>query len=281
MLLGSCDGTSTAADDVSTSSDLFVVSCSLGCSSGDAGNQVFCSVINTPQNQEISILFSKPIDLGSLNSASFRVTDVATGASPQGTYSVDPLDPRRLVFRPALSFDQNGNPNFGLQPNRAYQVTVSGEAQNDPPPYITSTDGRVNQSRLQCTILTSEGIVDPVPGSPSVFITADVKTGEDGFGTPILDRNVSINSGTLVTNVWSGSRVRVRFNDIMNLASVVNPQTKTAPFIRVEVDQDGDPATADRTPISGQFTSPIPSLDPGFTANPQFQAYVEIGRAHV
>jgi hypothetical protein len=278
FLLGSCGGFSASDDtaDGSSSSDLFVVSCSLGCSNGAAGNQVFCSVINTPQNQEISILFSKPIDLGSLNSASFRVTDVATGSSPQGTYSVDPLDPRRLVFRPALSFDQNGNPNFGLQPNRAYQVTVSGEAQNDPPPYITSTDGRPNQSRLQCTILTSEGIVDPVPGSPSVFITADVITGEDGFGNPILDRNVPVNAGTLVSNVWSGSRVRIRFNDIMNLASVVNPQTKTAPFIRVEVDQDGDPGTADRTPISGQFTAPIPSLDPGFAANPQFQAYVDV-----
>ena len=208
-----------------------MVSCSLGCSSGDAGNQVFCSVINTPQNQEISILFSKPIDLGSLNSASFRVTDVATGASLQGTYSVDPLTPGGWSSaRPSRS--TRTATRTSAQPNRAYQVTVSGEAQNDPPPYITSTDGRVNQSRLQCTILTSEGIVDPVPGSPSVFITADVKTGEDGFGNLILDRNVSVNSGTLVTNVWSGSRVRVRFNDIMNLASVVNPQTKTAPHPR-------------------------------------------------
>lgn len=279
LLLGSCDGTSSSG--ANSTGDLYIVSCSLGCSSGvgddaSGGDQVSCSIINTYQNQEISILFSEEIDLVSINSASFRVADASTGTTPQGTYSTDPTDPRRLIFRPALSFDINGNPNFALLANRAYQVTIAGVLQNDPPPYIRSVSGRPNQNRLLCSVITSEGIVDPVPGSPSVAIYADVKIGETPAGDPILLRNQLVNGSEDLTNVWSGSRIRLRFTDIMNLASVVNPQTGTAPFINIEVDQDGDTATNDRTSIGGTFGAPLPSLDPGFTSDPLFQSFVDV-----
>ena len=33
---------------------MFVETCSLGCSSGQGGSQVFCSIVNTSQNQEIA-----------------------------------------------------------------------------------------------------------------------------------------------------------------------------------------------------------------------------------
>ena len=61
--------------------DMHVVSCSLGCTNGNGGEQVFCSIINTFQNQEISVSFSEPIDLFSVNSSSFRVVNVANGTS--------------------------------------------------------------------------------------------------------------------------------------------------------------------------------------------------------
>lgn len=278
LILGSCDGSVSGA---AATGNLYIVQCSLGCSSGvgddpSGGDQVSCSIGNTYQNQEITVLFSEQIDLVSINSASFRVVDASTGTTPQGTFTTDPTDPRRLIFRPSLSFDINGNPSFALLPDRTYQVTIPGVLQNDPPPYIRSISGRPNQNRLLCSVITSEGIVDPVPGSPSAAIYADVKTGVDPNGDPILLRNQLVNGPEDLVDVWSGSRIRIRFNDIMNLASVVNPQTGSAPFIRVEVDQDGDTSTADRTIIGGDYGSPLPSLDPGFTSDPFFQAYVDI-----
>lgn len=278
LILGSCDG---GVSNAASNGNLYIVSCSLGCSSGvgddpSGGDQVSCSIGNTYQNQEISVLFSEEIDLVSINSASFRVVDASTGTTPQGTFTTDPTDRRRLIFRPALSFDINGNPTFALLPNRTYQVTIGGELQNDPPPYIRSITGRPNQNRLLCSVITSEGIIDPVPGAPSVLIYVDVRTGTDSFGDPILARNQLVNGSASLTNVWSGSRIRIRFDDIMNLASVINPQTGTSPFISIEVDADGDTSTDDRTAVGGTFGSPIPSLDPGFTTNPQFQAFVDV-----
>ena len=105
---------------------MHVVSCSLGCTSGQGGQQVFCSVINVFQNQEIAVFFAEPVDLFSVNTSSFRVVNVANGTSPTGQFLLDPTNARRLIWRPSLTFDQLGNPQFGLLPNTSYQVTIPG-----------------------------------------------------------------------------------------------------------------------------------------------------------
>jgi hypothetical protein len=235
--------------------DLYVVSCSLSCTNGAGGSQVFCSIVNTYQNQEISIRFSEPIDLFSVNSSSFRVVDVSNGTSPVGQFFIDPLNPRRLIFRPSLTFDGNGNPNFGFDPNTTYEITIPGQAQGDSPPFIQSTVGRINQSRMQCTIITTEGIIDPVPGDPSVVITADVQL-FDGAGNPttILEDQVVNGGGPELIDVYRDSSVRFVFNDIMNVATLANPTTSTAPFIQVDVDADGSLVTSgDRQPVAGSY----------------------------
>lgn len=248
---------------------LFVRSCSLGCTNGAGGDQVFCSVVNTFQNQEISILFSEPVDLFSVNTSSFRVTDVSNGTTPSGQFFADPLDPRRLIFRPSLSFDQNGNPIFGFEKDKAYEIFIPGTAQGDAPPYIRSIGGRPNQSRVQCTIKTSEGIIDPVPGLPSVEILAiQVALDENGDpifdedGEPVIPKDENGNpiykvapKNPELKHVWRNTDIRFDFNDIMNVATLVNPATGEAPFITVQMDEDGTLSTlADRTPVEGSFT---------------------------
>ena len=47
---------------VGFSGDLFIRSCSIGCTDGSDGRVVTCAVVNVTENQEISILFSEPID---------------------------------------------------------------------------------------------------------------------------------------------------------------------------------------------------------------------------
>jgi hypothetical protein len=246
---------------------MHVLSCSLGCTDGTGGALVGCSIINTFRNQEISVLFSADIDLFSVNASSFRVLDIANGTSPPGEFSIDPFNRRRLIFRPALNFDANGNPEFGFGAFTSYQVTIPGEAQGDSPPFVTSTSGRVNQSRLQCTIETSNEILDPVPGPPSVQIFTDVYLGDDVLGDPILALDQLVNGGVLLEEVWAGTAsdpatIRFVFDDIMNLASVVNPQTGTSPFIFIQIDDDGDLASSsDRTVQSGTFREPGPPVN--------------------
>ncbi|MEE8468637.1 MAG: hypothetical protein V3T22_09290 [Planctomycetota bacterium] len=267
--------------------DLFVLTCSLGCTNGIGGEQVFCSIVNTHRNLEISIRFSEEVDLFSVNSSSFRVVNVENGTTPTGQFFLDPLNPSKLVFRPALSFDQNGNPIFGFDPNTSYQISIPGVAQGDPPPYIQSIDGRANQSRMQCTIFTSEGIIDPVPGAPSVQMFVDVVTSVDGNGNPNgFAEDVLVIEDPELIDVWRETEITFKFNDIMNVATLVNPATGTAPFIRVEVDDDGDLSTDDRKPIEGKFTFlvdqerletflffkgdlPLPSAGPGAPLNPR------------
>ncbi|MDE0914886.1 MAG: hypothetical protein OSB57_06865 [Planctomycetota bacterium] len=238
-----------------SSSSFYIDSCTLGCTDGIEGDAVNCAIANTYQNQEISIIFSEPFDLFSVNSSSFRVTDVANGTTPSGQFFSDPTDPRRLIFRPSLTFDQNGTPVHGLASSTSYKIFLPGVAQMDQGPYIQSTSGVDNMSRMQCTIKTTEGIIDPVPGRPAVMIFADQVAGYQPDGTPIIVSDVLVNGGTELTNVYRQTRLRFEFDDIMNVATLLNPSTGASPNIDIELDEDGDLSTdLDRTPIDGMLT---------------------------
>ncbi|MCP3918752.1 MAG: Ig-like domain-containing protein [bacterium] len=235
---------------------MFVESCNLGCTSGAGGAQVACAIVNAFQNTDVAVRFSQPVDLASVSSNTFRVIDVSNGTSPTGTYFLDPNDRRRVIFRPSLSFDDAGNPIFGLEPNRAYVILIPGQNQQDPGPFITSTQGNPNLSRLDCTIVTSEGIQDLVPGDPGVERFVDVVTAYDPSGNPttiLEDQLVTITPE--LTDVWRGTAIDFVFGDVMNVASVVNPATGQSPFLRVEIDVDGDPATLnDRLAVAGTWS---------------------------
>lgn len=288
LLLLPLGGCSTESGSREFDGDLYVLSCSLGCTNGQDGEQVFCSIVNTFQNQEIAILFSEPIDLFSVNSSSFRVVNVANGTSPPGQFFGDPLNPRRLIFRPALSFNENGTPIFGFQSDTSYEITIPGKAQGDSPPFIQSVSGRENLSRLQCTIFTSEGVIDPVPGAPTVQVFVDVVTSYDVNGNPDgFAEDVLVVDNPEVTEVWRESPITFFFDDIMNVATLVDPSTGNAPFLKVEVDNDGNLSTlGDRSPVEGNYTFsvdqerlettlvfrgdlPFPTAGPDAPANPR------------
>lgn len=271
----SCSGSSASGEN---DGDLYVRACSLGCTNGLGGEQIFCTIVNTFLNQEIALLFSEPVDISTVNSSSFRVLNVANGTTPVGQFFTDPLDARRLIFRPALTFDENGNPSFGFDPNTAYEITIPGVAQGDSAPFIRSTSGRENLARLKCTIQTSDQLIDPVPGPPVVEMYMDRIVGGDpndidrvtagsgnffffdGFGTDGLDNNLINGSGPELVDVWRGSQVWFRFRDIMNPSTLAHPGTKTAPFITVSVDEDGNLITSqDRTNLEGEYVASVDS----------------------
>lgn len=284
LVLSGCSSESREGDG---GRDLFILTCSLGCNNGEGGEQVSCSVIDTYQNQEISILFSEPIDLFSVNSSSFRVVDTSNGTSPTGQFFIDPLDNRRLIFRPSLSFDENGNAIFGFKPFTTYKITIPGTEQGDPPPFITSSSGQENSSRLACTVYTSQGIIDPVAGDPVVeyFVTTVTDYDEQGDPSEFQD-DVQILDDPEATNVWRETNIRFDFNEVMNIATLLNPATGSAPFLKVERDEDGNLATLDdRDPIPGFYTftvdqeelttsllfnpdGSLPSAGSGFPDNP-------------
>jgi len=248
--LAGCSGSSS-----SNGGAFYVETCTLGCTNGAPGNKITCSIIDTFQNQEIALLFSAPVDLFSVNSSTFQVVDVANGTSPPGQFFGDPTNPKRLIFRPSLSFDQNGNPIFGLKQDASYAISIPGKVQDEFGPFIQSTSGQVNQSRMECTIRTSLGIIDPVPGAPTAVTTVDVVTGYDANGNANqFDYDVVVTSTPEIEDVWRQTRITFFFDDVMNVATLLDPASKNAPYITIEVDDDGDLATLDRYDVDGDFS---------------------------
>ena len=234
---------------------MFVESCSLGCANGDGG-QVGCSIVNVGRNVEITLLFSESVDLSSVNSSSFRIINTTNGSVPVGTYSLDPDNARRLIFRPALTFDEVGNPNFALDEDATYEVLLPGENQGDTGPYVESAGGRRNTSRMQCTIRTTEGLLDPVPGAPTFTARIEVRDASgsaievfdpaDGAtGVPVFDPSVEPEETVLV----------VVFDDIMNPATLTNLSTGQSSTITVKVDPDGNTVDpSDQVELAGFFS---------------------------
>lgn len=224
---------------------MFVSSCNLGCSSGQSGAQVACGVAQTFINQEIRVSFSAAIDASSLNSASFEIVNVQTGAPASGSLMVDPLDPLRAIFQPSLSFSGAGTPLFGFESNATYQVRLPGVAQGDFGPFIVSTSGHANYSRVQCVFSSDQGVADPVPGAPRMSALVQVL----GSSSPV---DVTMNA---VVGALTNSPLVFVFDDLMNMSTVLIPATGLPPFLKVEVDDDGELlTTADRTPLAGTFT---------------------------
>ena len=237
-------------------SPMFLDSCSLACTRGDEGVAVFCSTVNTHQNRDITLRFSQPIDPASVDREAFRIVEASTGVAPAGQLAISPLDDRSLVFRPALTFDEVGAPSFGLREGVAYRLSLAGELQGDPGPYVRSRAGAANRTRMDCTIVADQGVLDLVPGPPSVEVFAEVVTAWDGDGNPL-----AIEAGRRLTrdpadlsDVHRASPLRFVFRDLMNPATLARNTSGEAPFVRVEIDADGRLETGDdRAAVAGRF----------------------------
>ncbi len=225
---------------------MYIASSNLGCTNGKGGVQVSCSEINTYLNKDLAIAFSEAVNFATVENASFQVVNVNTGLMPPHNF-VMTANPNRVIFRPDLSFDPFGNPLFGFEPDQSYEIHVHGTAQGDNPPFITSTSGKENASRLMHTIITDRGISDPVPGAAAgtVFV---------GLWDPVSKQCLNKVLAQGLTAVPLDYGICIEFDDLMNLSTVVIPSTGQAPFIDVMVDPDGDPGNpSDQVELFGTF----------------------------
>lgn len=237
------------------SGPMYIETCTLGCSNGQGGLQVSCTIVDVAQNVEITVLFSEAVNLSTVNASSFRITNTLNGSSPVGTFTLDPLDARRLIFRPALTFDAVGNPIFALDPNQTYEVLVPGVSQGDTEPLVHSQAGKQNETRLRCTINTTQALLDPVPGPPtatSAVVVTHKDTAEVLEVFDPADGAVGVPVGGGVDDMVT--QIVTTFDDIMNPATLANLSTGQSSNIRVQIDVDGDIVTTDdRVEQSGTF----------------------------
>ncbi|MBK9385501.1 MAG: hypothetical protein IPN34_11890 [Planctomycetes bacterium] len=222
-----------------------VISCSLGCTSRGT-----CSQNQVALNQEIKLRFNDQVDPGSVNKFSFSVIDASTGQEPTAIYAVTDSE---VLFRPQITFNSNGNPVFGLSSGRDYLLNVYSSGSSSTGELIRSRSGKANSLALSCRITASQGVIDPVPGQPSV--------------QAFLQQDPAAAPGTLdplsgAEGVSVGSNVVLTFDDLMNPATLVNPVTGTSNFLQLAVDLDGNlQTTADQREVPSRFSIALNQVD--------------------
>lgn len=226
-----------------------IVECSLGCSDSGIG-QLSCGVTDVAVNEEVRVTFSKPLNIATVDVNTFQVVAFSNGMTPPGGFTLDPADPRTLIWRPQLTFDSAGNPIFGLTEDETYSLRIPGTLLDPLGPYIESTGGEANETRLLCTLVASQGVRDVVPGRPTASIT--IFPGLQAQGAFDVSR---------------GTDITFAFDDVMNPATVANPVTGVSPTITIEIDADSDTGTTDdRSAVPGLFTITIDSTSNETTA---------------
>ncbi len=238
---------------------MFIATCSLGCGGGQSTAEVTCTIVDIPINADIYVVFSEPVDPNSVSDESFNVKDAITSAQPPGNLFVDPTNPRRVVFRPAIAF-VNGTPQFGFSPTSTYKVTIPSEDGSDPGPFITSAGGKRNASLMRCSVKPIQGVTDVVAGPPTVDVLVSVAL----VSPPVVPADVLPNQDADgATNVWRDSTIRFVFHDIMNPASVLDEASGQPPAngIAIKFDVDGDLDTvSDQVVLPGEYRLDEPDL---------------------
>lgn len=215
--------------------DMRLLSCTLGCNGGA------CSVTQVHENFEVVLTFSKPVDPLSVTDLAIQIQEIACsqsdpltgGGLPSGSLVTQG---NQVIYKPEITQDSTGNPIFGFLPDRCYKIQVFGALPGDSGPlFVKSTDGSLNKSSLNCTIVANQGILDKVPGKP-VLIAA---TASD----PITGQVVT---GTLdgATEVSRTSNLSLVFNDLMNPAGLFNNLTGQSTLFSLEIvslDAGGNP----------------------------------------
>lgn len=248
-LLSGCGGSgSGSGSGLSNSNAMFVETCSLGCDGGQGGTQVPCAIVNYAVNQDIYVYFSEAVDPTSLNGSSFKIQDQNSGSIPVGLRFVDALNPRKVIFRPSVTFASDGSATFSFVPGATYSVFIPGTAQGDAGPFIKSLGGKQNESRLQCQLLTTSTVTDLVPGAPIVSVKVDQAIPS----TPNVNDTVPNVNAENAVDVWRNSTIRLTFNDLMNPATLAPGGISS--FVTVAVDLDGDVGTSnDRVLMNGTW----------------------------
>ncbi len=247
-----------------TGGTMEIVSCSLGCNTFQT-TQINCNVNLVAVNEEIRIEFSQPVDKASFNASTFRVKQTLNGSVPSAKFLIDPSNPNRVIYQPALTFNSSGTPIFGLEQGKSYEIFVPGVSGGGTDPVIKSQSQRPLGVPLRCIVTAGSGVNDPVPGPPTVQVRVNIIQ-KDALGNPVIDPatgipflGASVQAGN-ATDVHRRSNIQFTFNDIMNPATLVNPVTMESPSIRVFVDPDGNVAdSTDQVELFGSFQLSFPT----------------------
>jgi hypothetical protein len=190
----------STSSNAETHRDKFEVDlCSLGC------HGTTCSVNQIATNQDIVITFNDDVKASSVNYATMSFVNEVTGATPPGTFFVNG---ETVIFRPALIESEAGIA-FGFEDGATYRLNLFADPEWN---VIRSVIDRPNLTGINCGITTS-GIIDLAPGSPSVVVTPDSTT-------PPVSSDFDI---TLV------------FNDLIQKSQLVNESTGLSPSITISV----------------------------------------------
>ena len=206
-------------------------------------------------NRDLCFDFNMPVELSSVNSFSFQVVDNATGRTVPGTFFLDSRDDSLLCFRPSVSFDADGFPVFAFEEGGVYVLRIQGQAA-DPGPFVLSRFGDPVERFFSCTLLTT-GVLDQQPGPPSVATTVDVVASYDAQGRPAEIASDQPAAGA--TQVFRGSPIRFRFDDLIVPATLLDPATGAFRNVLVGRVVDGPPA-----PVPGSFSVSL-DFDEGTT----------------
>ncbi|QDU85720.1 hypothetical protein Pla163_28530 [Planctomycetes bacterium Pla163] len=246
-LLAGCGG--PGAEDTSdavpsSTSAMHLISCTLACN-GPVAGPVGCTITEVFVNQSLSFEFNRPVDPASLSPASLRVSKFSDDDVPPALIQVDPANPRRVVYTPRVTFDDDGNVVPGFESGESYRVVIRGAATG---PRITSVSGSSNITSVDCFVVASKGILDLQPGPPSVQVLVEEIAPATG---QVLDSYPADGA----TDVDLDSRVRLQFDQILDASTLIDTSEGTSPTVQVRFDKDGDPNTTDdQVPLPGTYS---------------------------
>ncbi|TAH34990.1 MAG: hypothetical protein EYC70_14460 [Planctomycetota bacterium] len=215
-LLPACSGGGGGGSSGNQAAVFRISGCSLGCSAGT------CAANSTAVNQDIVITFNDRVDPATVSFTTIPIVETGTGSTPPGAFIVQG---RTVIFRPALLLTDTGI-TFGFEEGGEYEIRLFASPDSN---VVRSTIGRPNTTPLRC-IVTASGVVDLVPGRPTVSFTPNA-------ADPPAGREFVI---TMV------------FNDLMQVGQLVDPETGTSPTLRaVVVDESVSPAL--ETTVDGVY----------------------------
>ncbi|MDP7063109.1 MAG: Ig-like domain-containing protein, partial [Planctomycetota bacterium] len=195
-MLGACGSSST---DGSVVESFGISVCSLGCNGGSF------ALNSHPANKDLSFTFNDNVDPNSVNLSSISIVNMATGASPTGSFIVNG---NRVIFRPTLVETSSGV-QYGFLDGAVYQVRLFDQ---DSPNVVRAASGRPNESFITGDI-TITGVTDLVPGAPTL---------------------VSINPDDITPPDGRDFEIEMVFDDVMSTLSMANPETGDSLLITVQ-----------------------------------------------
>ena len=155
---------------------LIPAACSGGGGGGSSGGELQIVAVNLPQNfsgwelnRAIRVTFNKKVAPSTVNTNTVNVRE-PSGIPAFGTASVDPSDPKTVIWRPDCPELDNLS-DAGLQPNRVYELSLIGASSNSAFT-IQAKDGSVLERSDTRTFTTpnstlfSDLFVDDAVGPP-------------------------------------------------------------------------------------------------------------------